>query len=122
MLTKREIGDIGEKYAETYLRKKGYKILERNFLRKCGEIDIIAKKDDCIIFVEVKTRRDNPLIRPCEAVNYKKRCCLIKTATLYLIENNIDCYCRFDVCEVFLNPSNHKLVSINYIEEAFYAE
>lgn len=122
MLTKREIGDIGEKYAEKYLRKNGYKILDRNFLRKCGEIDIVAAKDDYIAFVEVKTRKENPLIQPCEAVNYKKRRCLIKTATLYLLENNIDSYCRFDVCEVFLNPSNHKLVRINYIEEAFYAE
>ena len=122
LFSTRQIGDIGEQFAEKFLRKNGYKILERNFLRKCGEIDIIASKGEYIVFVEVKTRKTNSLTQPVEAVTKKKIRCIVKTASLYLAENKIDSFCRFDICEVFLSPDNHKLEKINYIEDAFYGE
>ena len=57
----------------------------------------------------------NPLMR----VNRKKQMKILKTADMYMYENNIDKECRFDVCEVFVNSNNLKLVGINYIEDAF---
>ena len=57
LFTTKQKGDIGEKFTERYLKKSGYKILERNYRQKCGEIDIIAQKGEYIIFTEVKQGR-----------------------------------------------------------------
>ena len=62
------------------------------------------------------------MIRGGEAVNYRKKQCLIKTALSYLAENNIDKFCRFDVAEVYLYNDTLKLESLNYIENAFSLE
>ena len=59
------------------------------------------------------------LTQPVDAVNRKKQMKILKTADMYMYENNIDKECRFDVCEVFVNSDNLKLVGINYIEDAF---
>lgn len=120
--TTKEIGNKGEDYTVKYLKKHGYKILERNYLKRYGEIDIIAENKEYVIFVEVKTRNTNSMVRGGEAVNYHKRKCLIKTAYAYLSENNTDKYCRFDVSEVYIYSDNLKLQSINYIENAFSLE
>ena len=118
----KQIGNKGEDYTVKYLKKHGYKILERNYLKRFGEIDIIAENKEYLIFVEVKTRNSNAMIRGGEAVNYRKRQCLIKTALSYLAENNIDKFCRFDVAEVYLYNDTLKLESLNYIENAFSLE
>lgn len=115
----KDIGDRGEKYAISYLKKHKYKILERNFNTRLGEIDIIAERKEKIAFVEVKTRHSNSLTMPCEAVDFGKQQKIIKTAKIYLAKNETDKFCSFDICEVIIDSSNLKLISINYIENAF---
>lgn len=122
LFTTKAIGDKGEDYAVKYLKKHGYRIIERNYLKRYGEIDIIAENKEYLVFVEVKTRNTNAMIRAGEAVNRHKRQCLIKTAYAYLSECNTDKFCRFDVCEVYVYSDTLKLQSINYIENAFDLE
>ncbi len=121
LFSTKQIGDIGEEYAVKYLKKCRYKILSLNYRKKYGEIDIVAENKEYIIFVEVKTRHENPMTLPVDAVDKRKQQRLIKTASAFLSENNIDKFCRFDVCEVFVNSETLKLVNINYIENAFDA-
>lgn len=113
-------GNFGEDLTEKYLRKKKYKILDRNYSCKYGEIDIIACNKQYILFVEVKTRSENYIYTPSEAVTKSKQLKLLKTATLYLKYNNFNLQPRFDVCEVFI--FSNKKPEINYIENAFMQE
>lgn len=113
------IGEMGEEYAVKFLNKKKYKILERNYSKRYGEIDIIAENKNYIVFVEVKTRHKDSMTSAADAVNRQKQIRIIKTASLYLAENETEKFCRFDVCEVYVNSDNLKLVDINYIEAAF---
>lgn len=114
-----DIGKIGEEYAVNFLKEKKYKIIERNYRKRYGEIDIIAENKNYIIFVEVKTRHTDSMTSAADAVNRQKQNKIIITASMYLSENETDKFCRFDVCEVYINADNLKLVNINYIEAAF---
>jgi putative endonuclease len=120
--TKKQTGDKGEDYAAKFLKKNKYTILARNYRKRYGEIDIIAESSDYIAFVEVKTRHENPMTQPYEAVDFRKQQKIIKTAAAYIAENEIEKFCRFDVCEVYVNSKNLKLIKINYIENAFERE
>ena len=118
-LSKKSIGDIGENYAERYLKRKRYKVLERNFKNKLGEIDIICSKGDFLCFVEVKSRSSLNFGSPIDAVNYHKQKRIINGAKYYIMKNKISkMNIRFDVIEVFMNK-DHKPVSLNHIENAF---
>lgn len=119
--SKKETGDIGEKYAVKYLKRNGYKIIEQNYSKPYGEIDIIARDGKNLIFLEVKTRRQDTMTQPYEAVTRSKQQRIIKTAYAYLRDKKIECFCRFDVCEVFVDPDTLKLIRVNYIENAFEA-
>ena len=88
-------------------------------LQKDTEETLCHIHKEVIAFVEVKTRKENSLTQPIDAVNRKKQMRISKTADAYMYENNIEKPCRFDVCEVFVNSDNLKLVGINYIEDAF---
>lgn len=121
-ITSGEIGRLGEKKAQIYLFKNGYKIIETNFHSRRGEIDIIAQKGDVIAFVEVKTRANNSLIDPVEAVDKTKAKKIIVTAQKYLTDKNIDLQPRFDVCEVMFNRFDMSFKVINYIKNAFSQE
>ena len=116
---KKQTGDAGEEYCAKYLKKHGFKILDRNYKKPFGEIDIIALKNELLCFVEVKTRHYNSMTQPYEAVDYRKRQRIIKAAQAYLTEKNIQMYCRFDVCEVITDKESLKLLNLNYIENAF---
>ncbi|MFH1611811.1 MAG: YraN family protein [bacterium] len=110
---KRKIGDIGENIATNYLKNSKYKILNRNYQKKWGEIDIIAKKNKEIIFVEVKTRKKAPLgvfFPPEINVNYSKRQKIIRTAETYLLEKKYspDIVWRIDVITIELNFKTKK--------------
>ena len=112
---KRSIGDFGEDIATRYLEKKGYQILERNFLKSFGEIDIIAIKDDILTFVEVKTRKNDKFKPASLDVDYYKQERIKKTAQAYLIEKDLgDFLISFDVCEAYLEGK-----MIHYIKNAF---
>lgn len=106
-------GRIGEFDSCKYLEKKRYKIIEQNYKNKLGEIDIIAKDKNTIVFVEVKKRNTLAFGRPSQAVNLQKQRKIRQVATLYLVKNKLlDNQCRFDVIEVVGEEINH-------IENAF---
>ncbi|MGA1846201.1 YraN family protein [Deferribacter abyssi] len=107
-----KLGKVGEKKAVKYLISKGYEIIEKNYRCKFGEIDIIARKDDVIVFVEVKTRKDNKFGYGFEAVDRKKINKIIKVAKRFLISRNIENPCRFDVISIDAD-------TITHIENAF---
>lgn len=112
-------GKLGESIAEKYLRKNGYIILEKNFRSKCGEIDIIGKDKDYIVFIEVKTRSSSKFGTPREAVTFTKQNKIYKTAQLYIMEKRLlNFNCRFDVIEVILNTVTNEH-SIKLIKNAF---
>ena len=106
-------GKQGETIAFCYLQENNYKILSTNFTCKIGEIDIIAQKQDVIIFIEVKARATKKFGLPREAVTLNKQKKIKMVATYYLQKTkNFDKACRFDVIEIL----NGK---INHIENAF---
>lgn len=96
---KREIGTAYELKAEEYLLGNGYKILERNFRNRSGEIDLIAKKNGQIHFVEVKYRMTAAYGSPLEAVDFRKQNQIRKVALYYLMKNQLSEWtpCQFDV-------------------------
>lgn len=117
MNNRREIGIFGETLAYNYLLENGYDILERNFRVKVGEIDIIAQKNDIIIFVEVKARSNNNYGFPYESVDFRKQKKIIRTAQNYINLKKLNNYqYRFDIIEVFLKLNN----KINHIQNAFW--
>lgn len=97
---KQEMGTWGEDMASAYLREKGYVILERNWHSKHRDIDIIAQKDDVVVFVEVKTRHSQDFGSPAEAVNFKKQKNLLLSINSYLKYKNIEQSWRFDVIAI----------------------
>ena len=110
----RKFGIIGEKIAQNYLANKGYKILKTNFYTKKGEIDIIVQKENCVIFVEVKTRTNLKFGSPAMAINWTKKKHIKFASKIYLYLNQMYNYeVRFDVIEVFINEGKCK---INHIE------
>lgn len=117
---KKVIGNMGEEVAVKFLKKKGHIILERNFNVHGGEIDIITKKDGCIVFVEVKTRSNDDYGGGLEAVNYIKQQRMTKAAQIYLM-NYVDSPARFDVVVVngYMDGKKFKKEKIEHIENAF---
>lgn len=104
------LGNKGERIAKEYLVKKGFKILKQNYKNKIGEIDIICynKKDDEIVFVEVKTRESHLFGTPSDAVDLHKQNKIKNTATFYLLkQKKLDSKFRFDVVEIFNDKVNH---------------
>ena len=89
MKDKKELGKAGETLAAIYLEEKGFKILERNFNTRFGELDIIAEKDGVIHYVEVKTRGSGRFGRPAEAVNEAKLRKMEKTALIYRAKSRL---------------------------------
>ena len=118
--TTKDIGLFGEKIAAKHLKKQGYKIRATNVFSAHGEIDIIAENKSFLVFVEVKTRKDNPQYFedygfPSEAVNKAKQQHILYTARIYLQKHPSDKEIRFDVIEVYLGES----VRVQHIEDAF---
>lgn len=102
MYARHEVGKEGEDEAAKYLEVKGYKIIERNFRCKQGEIDIIAKDKDEYVFIEVKTRQNANYGRPCEAVNERKQKHIWNATKYFLYSHKLENKpVRFDVIEVY---------------------
>lgn len=91
------LGEKGEELAVKFLKKKGYKIIQQNYKTPMGEIDIIAKDKDTLVFVEVKTRESIEFGYPFEAVNNLKRRKIAKVALSYIRKIKEIPPCRFDV-------------------------
>ena len=107
-----ENGKRGEDFAAVMLEKQGFRIIARNFRKKCGEIDLIAANRKYLVFIEVKTRTVGSLISPAEAVNLLKQRKIIKTAMLYLAQNSTELQPRFDVFVVRSTPEGLKGIHI----------
>lgn len=118
-ISSRKIGNIGEDAVCRFLEKNKYEILDRNFTIRGGEIDIIARKNGIIAFVEVKTRKKNSLTSGEEAVGISKRKHIIQAAERYLVRLDEPCSCRFDVAAVELD--GNKVVKLRYYVSAFDA-
>lgn len=110
-------GSMGEKLAKDHLLKQGYEILELNWRFKKYEVDIISKKDQTIVFVEVKTRKSNTFGEPELFVTRQKQNFLIAAANQYIIQNNIELESRFDIIAILQLNNNH---TVKHLEAAFY--
>ncbi len=86
----KEFGFTGEQHAATYLLSKGYELIEQNASSRWGEIDLIMKKGDRIVFVEVKSRRDDRKGKPYEAVTYGKLKHLARSMKYYILMNKLE--------------------------------
>lgn len=117
-LWRRDLGRIGEDAACRYLRRSGYRILERNFSCHRGEIDIICEKSDCIVFVEVKTRANDTGADPEENITHAKRRKIETLAQIWLERNPCPnrAY-RFDAVSV-VKPDDAP-PRVRHIPEAF---
>ena len=104
----RVVGRYGESIAEQYLKKQKYKIVDRNFFCHFGEIDLIAWDGESVIFVEVKSRKDDQFGLPREAVTWRKQQTIVKCATYWLYKNKqTGVPVRFDVIEILGDKINH---------------
>jgi putative endonuclease len=114
---RRELGKRGEDAAAQYIGKKGYRIVERNFTCKLGEMDIIALDGKTLCFIEVKTLSGNTYGPPEIAVTVHKQHQLSKVALAYLNQNHLhDIEARFDVIAVTLSPGDER---VELIKDAF---
>ncbi|MBQ2853507.1 MAG: YraN family protein [Bacteroidales bacterium] len=118
MASHNELGAIGEQVAQEYLLKHGYQILEKNWVCGHKEIDIIAKIDDTIVFVEVKTRRNTFLVEPEITVDVYKQRHIIWAANSYVTRYQYDLDVRFDIISIVVDNNNEK--KIEHIQDAFY--
>ena len=112
-----KIGIQGERLALRYLRRRGYRLAEKNFRHRRHEIDLIMqfRKTGTLVFVEVKARTEGQTIAPFEAVTKQKQYYVRQAATAYLMQQgSLEVPLRFDVVEVFL-PSKR----CHHIENAF---
>ena len=114
---RKKVGTQGEELAVQYLRQKGYRILDRNYYSRYGEIDVICERDRDIIFVEVKTRRSDRFGSAEESVTPAKQQRLRKTALYYLQQRDQPLReLRFDVITVRLGERDQV---INHSKKAF---
>ena len=117
MAAHNDLGHKGEDMAAEYLQQNGYCILERNWTNKGRkELDIIATKDDVVVFVEVKTRKVGSATTPISAVDARKQRRICLAADSYLKANRIDFTCRFDVIGIIYDDEASR---IEHYEDAF---
>jgi putative endonuclease len=117
--TKQELARIGEDHAARYLRSRGYRVLERNFRARSGEVDIIAEHKRALVFVEVKARSSDEFGQPRDAVTIWKQRRIVNAARSYAArlgggERSI----RFDIVEVFITPEG-RVKKVELIAGAF---
>ena len=114
-----ELGKWGEEFAEEYLVKKGYSIRERDWHLGKRDVDIIAVSEDMrtIVFVEVKTRSQDEMMDPSDAVDRKKIKSIGYCANVYIKEFNLDMEIRFDIISIVNDGQNEP--KLEHIEDAF---
>lgn len=107
-MNKRAMGGVYEEHARLHLLSKGYTIVDQNYYTKFGEIDIIAMKDQNYMFVEVKYRSSDQKGKPYEAVGYKKRQHMMKSAVVYIKEFKLYNHTmRFDIIDILGDELTH---------------
>ncbi|MBL4578757.1 MAG: YraN family protein [Flavobacteriales bacterium] len=112
-----KFGKEGEEIACALLLEKGYKIAERNWRTGKLELDIIAKHEDTLVVVEVKTRADDYYGDPEDFVTKKKQRFIVKAANEYIEKYDVDLETRFDIISIIINDNGTK---VDHIENAFY--
>ncbi|NOY63870.1 MAG: YraN family protein [Nitrospirae bacterium] len=114
---RKKMGKEGERFAARFLKKNGYRILACNYRTALGEIDIIAKDGNQIVFIEVKTRKGDTCIAPEESVNWQKQQRIKRLALLYLKKHKLhDIPVRFDVIGLRVKEGYYV---VEHIKDAF---
>ena len=116
--TKQKLGKFGEDMAVSILKEMGYRILERNFRTKLGEVDIIAEENKDLVFIEVKNRRNLSFGSPQCSVNLRKQMRLVKTALAYVKMKNLRRNIRFDIFAI--EGRNYEVIKNAFISEHMY--
>ncbi len=118
-MEKRDLGQWGEEQAASYLRRRAYKILARNYRCRFGEIDIIASRGKYLVFVEVKLRKNADFAEAREFVTRAKQERILKTAMFYLQQTDSPLQPRFDVIEVYAPQGAEGRIRMEHLENAF---
>ena len=115
----RKKGAVYEDRAALFLQEKGYQILERNFYTRQGEIDIVAKDGEALVFTEVKYRKKDDYGNPLDCVGYTKQRTICKVSRVYINMNgaDFDVPIRYDVIAV--NDSGDGTLNVNWLKNAF---
>lgn len=121
-MDKLEKGKLGEDAVCRLLLQRGHELIERNYHRRCGEIDIISKCGGFVVFTEVKSRKRGSLVSGLEAVDWRKQVKIVRTADLWLSENDTGLQPRYDIAEVTLAGEPPRVVSVEIYEDAFTAD
>lgn len=122
-MDKQNKGKLGEDAAVEELVRRGHRIIERNYRKPCGEIDIISEINGFIVFTEVKTRKLNSIVSGLEAVDTRKRSRIIRTADCYLNEYITQLQPRYDIAEVMVSRGESaRVLRIDIYEDAFDTE
>lgn len=116
-MTTRERGSQAEQHALDYLHAQGLTLIKRNFLCRMGEIDLIMKHRDALVFIEVRYRKNSHYGTPAETIGLTKQRRLIRAANLYLQQHRQAAECRFDVVAIVAEPR----MRIEWIQNAFEA-
>jgi putative endonuclease len=119
--TRRAFGDLGERLAAHHLEAKGYRIIERNYRRPEGEIDIIARQNGTIAFVEVKSRRGASHGLAREAITAAKAARLVQLAEIYAGDNAPEAALRIDLIAIDFAPDG-RILSLSHYENAITEE
>lgn len=109
-------GQAGENRAAAYLQQNGYVIVRRNYRHRRAEVDIIAQKENLLVFVEVKTRGTDRYGYPEEAVGLRKEALLLSAAEAYIEESDWQHEVRFDIIAITLSSPP----TVHHIEDAFH--
>ena len=117
MSDKIKIGIEGEELAAQFLQQKGFVVLERNYRYKKSEIDLIVKRENWLVFVEVKTRSSTAFGYPEEFVDYHKKKMIFAGALNYMIEKDWQGNVRYDIVAIQWMGNSHE---IHHVEDAFY--
>ena len=112
-----ELGELGEDLAVEELEKNGYEIVERNWRYKKAEIDIIARKNEVLAIVEVKTRSSDYMGDPQDFVKQKKIKMLVEAVDEYVNSKDLDVEVRFDIIAIIINQNK---LTLEHLEDAFF--
>lgn len=111
-------GQIGEEIARTHLIASGYEVLESGYRYKRVELDLVVRKEECLVFVEVKTRRGKGFGHPSLAVSVSKERNIAKAAQAYMRQVNHTWEVRFDIVAILLYPDD--TFDLEHLEDAFF--
>lgn len=116
MANHNDVGKLGEQIAKKHLKAKNYSILDSNWRWGKGEIDLIVKEKEILVFVEVKTRKKATFGNPEESVTEKKQQLMYELAVEYMYQIGHEAEFRFDIIAILLDPT----INIRHFQDAFF--